>query len=363
MRTTLLATVAFGVCTARTFAGEGKSAAWPQGRGPNRDGVVQGVKAPAKWPRKLTEEWRVEVGEGIASPVVAGGKVYVFTRRKEQEVVACFDVASGEEQWQSKPYPAPFKPHPPATAYGKYPRSTPAVADGRVFTLGVSGIFSCLDARTGKLLWRKDFSRQPPVYGYCNSPLVAGGLCIVHVGDGDGGKGGLTAFDVRTGAVKWRYADGSGPAYGSPILVTLAGERQVVTLTTGNFLGVSAATGKLLWRVEGSFAGNDQCLTPVRYKDLPCRSCRPRRLPWRPSRSPPGSARRPSGPSSGRFNDTARSPRKPRRGVEVGKRLRTTSPPTRREDGSPGARARSPTWATRHEAYALITPPPSLLLS
>jgi outer membrane protein assembly factor BamB len=98
---------------------------------------------------------------------------------------------------------------------------------------------------------------------------VADGLCIVHAGDG-GAKdgGGLTAFDALTGEVKWCYADGSGSPYGSPILVDLAGERQVVTFTSWNLVGISLATGKRLWRVDAPFDGQERCITPVVYKDL-----------------------------------------------------------------------------------------------
>jgi RNA polymerase sigma factor (sigma-70 family) len=238
------------------------SGIWPQWRGPNRDGVVHGVTVPKKWPKTLKEEWKVPVGAGYSSPVVVGGKVYVFARQKEDEVVLCFEVASGKEIWRSESYPAPYKPGPGAPG-DKKARSTPAVAGGRVFTLGVGGILSCLDAKTGKLHWRKDF-KQYPIYGASASPLVDDGLCITQVG-----KGGLTAFDVATGEVKWCYDDViGGPAYGSPILVELAGERQVVTVTQGHFLGVSAATGKLLWRLHVPRWDLQQCITPVRYKDL-----------------------------------------------------------------------------------------------
>jgi outer membrane protein assembly factor BamB len=267
-----MAMSAHGVRTAVLILGLGGAASrlsadWPQWRGPNRDGVVRGVAVPRKWPKTLKEQWRVEVGEGIASPVVVGGNVYVFSRQKEHEVVLCLDLQSGAEKWRSEPYPAPFQPHPAAASFRKYPRSTPTVADGRIFTLGVSGILSCLDAGTGKRLWRKDFSKHYPAYGASTSPLVADGLCIVHVGDG-AKSGGLTAFDVKTGDVKWQYADGSGPPYGSPILVDLAGERQVATFTSWNFLGVSAATGKRLWQVDAPFDGQERCMTPVLYKDL-----------------------------------------------------------------------------------------------
>jgi outer membrane protein assembly factor BamB len=239
-----------------------RSADWPQWRGPNRDGVVHGVTVPEKWPKTLEEAWKVEVGEGYSSPVVVGGNVYVFTRQNDNEVVLCLAVTSGKEIWRSAAYPAPYKAGPAAPG-DKKTRSTPAVAGGCVFTLGVSGILSCLDAKTGKLIWRRD-SKQYPVYGASASPLVVEGLCIAQVG-----KGGLTAFEAATGKVKWCYDNViGGPGYGSPILVELAGERQVVTVAQNCFLGVSADTGKLLWRLPVPRWDIQQCITPVQYKDL-----------------------------------------------------------------------------------------------
>jgi outer membrane protein assembly factor BamB len=241
---------------------------WPQWRGPNRDGVVHGVTAPEQWPKTLTEEWTVPVGEGVASPVVVGGRVYVFTRQENDELVLCLDLASGKEIWRSEPYPASYNGGPEERNFSKGPRSTPAVAGTRVYTLGMGGTLSCLDARTGARLWRKDCKPNPAAaphdYGG-SSPLVADGLCIVHVGDGK--TGGLTAFDALTGEWKWCYADGYSPMSGSPILVDLAGERQVVTYTASSPAGVSAATGKKLWGVGSGGVGQPHT-TPVRYKDL-----------------------------------------------------------------------------------------------
>jgi outer membrane protein assembly factor BamB len=252
----------FALMALPALAVRGLGADWPQWRGPNRDGLVLGVTVPDKWPKALTEEWKVPVGEGYASPVMVGGNVYVFTRQKADEVVSCFAVATGKEIWRSEPCPAPYKGGPAAPGDTKT-RATPAVAGGRIFTLGVSEILSCLDAKTGKLLWRKR-SRGCPIYGASASPLVIDGLCIAQVG-----KGGLTAFDVITGDIKWCYDDViGGPAYGSPILVDLAGERQVVTVTQNGFIGVAAATGKLLWRVPVQRWDIQQCITPVQYQDL-----------------------------------------------------------------------------------------------
>jgi outer membrane protein assembly factor BamB len=239
---------------------------WPQWRGPNRDGVVQGVTVPEKWPQALREEWKVPVGEGVSSPVVLGNSVYVFTRQKDDELVLCLDLSSGKEIWRSEPYPAPYQWWPGEGNFSKGPRSTPTVAGGRVYTAGVSGVLSCLDARTGKLIWRQASKAAPP-YGGPASPLVSDGLCIVHLGcDAKGDVDGLTAFDEKTGDVKWRLADGSRPGYGSPFLVDLAGERQVVALTSWDLRGVSAATGKKLWAVR--LEGPEKNSTPVLYKDL-----------------------------------------------------------------------------------------------
>jgi RNA polymerase sigma factor (sigma-70 family) len=239
------------------------SADWPQWRGPNRDGVVHGAAVPAKWPKALKEEWKVPVGKGVASPVVVGGSVYLLTRPKgDDEVVLCLDLQSGKENWRSEPYPAPYKVGPGEGTADDRPRSTPAVADGRVFTLGMTGVLLCLDAKSGKLLWRKD-TKYAPYMG--SSPLVADGLCIICVSDG-AKTGGLTAFDAKTGDVRWRLDEGGSAMSGSPILVDLAGERQVVTYSNWNACGVSAATGKKLWGVGPGGAGMP-CTTPVRYKD------------------------------------------------------------------------------------------------
>jgi outer membrane protein assembly factor BamB len=235
---------------------------WPQWRGSNRDGAVRGVAVPTKWPRTLKEEWNLPVGEGYASPVGVGGKVYVFTRQKDCEIVRCIDLAGGKEIWRSEPCPAHCKAGPGAPGDVKT-RATPTVADGRVFTLGVTEILSCLDAKTGHLLWRKR-SLGYPTYGASASPLVLDGLCVAQVG-----KGGLTAFDVATGEIKWAYDDViGGPGYGSPILVEMAGARQIVTVTQNCYLGVAAATGKLLWRLPVPRWDLQQCITPVPYKDL-----------------------------------------------------------------------------------------------
>jgi outer membrane protein assembly factor BamB len=217
---------------------------------------------PKQWPKTLQEEWKVSVGEGVASPVVVGSNVYVFNRQKGDEFTLCFDLASGQEKWRSEPYSAPFKPGP-GDGFNIGPRATPAVAQGRVFALGICGIVSCLDAKTGKLLWRKDY--QPYYQRSGNSPLVVDGLCIAQLGADK--NCGLRALDAVSGEVKWCF-DVASPAPGSPILVDLAGERQVVMFTGWDLLGVSLATGKLLWQTPLRHGYFENCVSPVRYRDL-----------------------------------------------------------------------------------------------
>lgn len=239
---------------------------WPQWRGPNRDGSASAMRA--EWPKALTEQWKITVGLGHASPVVADGKIYVFARQGEEETLLSLDAATGKEIWKSS-QPISYTMHPAATGHGKGPKSTPVVSNGSVFTLGISGVLSAHDARTGKLKWRHEFSRQypntSPLYGTAMSPLVEKGLVIAHVGGHD--KGALTVFDAETGAVKWTN-DMDGPAYASPIMVTLAGVRQIVTFMQKDFVGVDAATGKLLWKLPAKTEYDENSVTPISYKDM-----------------------------------------------------------------------------------------------
>jgi outer membrane protein assembly factor BamB len=244
------------------------AAEWPQWRGPNRDGLATGVAAPSAWPKELKPVWKATVGIGHASPVVSRGVVYQHARQGEEEVLLALDAATGKELWRAGAVPAPYDVNPAARAHGKGPKSTPVVADGRVHTLGIAGLLSAHDAKTGRLLWRKDFSKQypttSPLYGTAMSPAVVGGLLVAHVGGHD--RGALTAFDAATGAVKWSY-DADGPAYSSPVVLTAGGERQVVTFTQKELVGVSASNGQLLWKLPAKTHYDTNCNTPVVYKD------------------------------------------------------------------------------------------------
>jgi outer membrane protein assembly factor BamB len=234
---------------------------WPQWRGPARDGVAPSFTEPKAWPEKLKLKWKVDVGEGHSSPVVSGDRIYLHTRQGEREVVTCLRPDNGQKIWQEG-YAAPYQVNPAAARHGKGVKSTPVVAGGRIYTFGIGGVLACFDARTGKPQWRKEFGS--PDFGVAMSPVVDRGLVIANVGTS--GNGALAAFDAETGAEKWS-AKGDGPAYASPIVVELAGARQVVTQTQKNIAGFAADTGALLWRIPFTTAYDQNIVTPVLYRE------------------------------------------------------------------------------------------------
>jgi outer membrane protein assembly factor BamB len=217
---------------------------WPQWRGLNRDGKVSGFTAPQQWPTELTQKWKTTVGLGDSTPALVGNRIYVFARQGEEEVTLCLDAGSGKELWKDK-YEAQAVTGPPSRHPG--PRSSPAVANGKVVTIGVGGVLSCLDAATGKLLWRKDpFPKIVPQFFTAMSPLIVDGMVIAHLGGQ--GNGAVISYDLTTGDQKWQWA-GEGPEYASPALLTVEGTKQIVTLAEKSVVGIGLADGKLLWQL------------------------------------------------------------------------------------------------------------------
>ena len=244
--------------------GQQRPADWPQWRGPNRDGALAAFTAPAAWPEQLTQKWKVEVGIGYATPLVVGNRVYVFSRLGEDEVMSAIDPDNGKAVWQTK-YPVSFTMNSAAARHGAGPKSTPAFANGRLYSIGSAGAVTSFDAATGRQVWQKPGSSVQPMYtNNAFSPLVDRGLVIFHTGGHD--KGALTAFDVNTGAVKWIWS-GDGPGYGSPILADFGGVRQIVTLTQAKAVGIDVETGALLWERPYVSPNFTSSITPVRYGD------------------------------------------------------------------------------------------------
>lgn len=224
---------------------------WPQWLGANRDGQAD-FKTPANWPEQLTQKWKVSVGDGVATPSLAGGKLYVFARVDGDEVLRCLDADTGKEIWQDK-YAVAGADGPARNYAG--PRSSPTVAEGKVVTYGVRGTLSCLDASTGKTLWRKDsVDKNWPTFYTSSSPLIADGMCIAQMG---GSEASITAFNLTNGDVKWKWT-GDGAAYASPVLVNVDGIKAVVAETDKRIVAVGLTDGKLLW--EKPYVGSGRSL-------------------------------------------------------------------------------------------------------
>jgi outer membrane protein assembly factor BamB len=240
------ALVILAALTAALFIG----ADWPQWRGPNRDGKLAGFTAPATWPQTLTQKWKVTVGQGDSTPALAGDRLYVFSRQGGDEVTLCLDAASGKELWSDK-YPAQAVSGASASQHPG-PRSSVAVADGKVVTFGVGGILSCLDAANGKVLWRNEEYKAWPQNFPASSPMVVEGLCIAHVGGQR--KGTILALDLATGKQKWKW-DGDGPGHSSPMMLSADGAKLVVEMTEANVVGLNMADGKLSWTLPFPIQG------------------------------------------------------------------------------------------------------------
>ena len=133
----------------------------------------------------------------------------------------------------------------PAAREHSGPRSSPAVAGGKVVTFGVTGILTCWNAADGAQLWQKKDATSWPRFYTSSSPLIADGLCVVQVGGAS--DGGVAAYDLQSGEQKWRWT-GAGPGYASPVLMTVAGTKIVVALTDKSVVGLALADGKLAWQ-------------------------------------------------------------------------------------------------------------------
>ncbi len=246
---------------------------WPQWRGPNRDGITPSFKSPKQWPENLKLKWKVIVGFGAASPVIAGNRVYLFTNHGQGEVVTAVNLSDGKQVWQDS-YQVSYERQEMEKELSKGPKSTPVFDKGRLFTVGVSGIISSYDAATGKLRWRKSpkggMKEAYPVFGMAVSPLVVNDVLVAPVGGNKQSK--LTAFDVNSGEIKWQWGAENlhpdlGLGFSSPILAEVGGTQHVVFWTGRDLVGLAPHTGRPLWRFPFKSEW-DSVVTPVFHNQM-----------------------------------------------------------------------------------------------
>ncbi|MCF7974768.1 MAG: PQQ-like beta-propeller repeat protein [Phycisphaerae bacterium] len=244
IRTAAAAFVTLTLCTSVAFAQD-----WPQWRGPHRDGITTGFVAPGVWPSALTQTWKVTIGLGDATPALVGDRLFVFGRVGTDEKIQCLNASNGTQIWEDL-YPADYLVTGPPKDHGG-PRSSVAVANGKVVTLGVGGILSCVDSHTGKVLWRKQSRADYAGVDYKSdssmSPLLTDGLCIVHIGKKEEGR--IFALSLEDGSIKWSY-DQPQPTSSSPVLMTVAGTKQLLFVTAEDLLSLSLYHGTKLWSTE-----------------------------------------------------------------------------------------------------------------
>jgi outer membrane protein assembly factor BamB len=223
-------------------------AEWPGFRGPDRDGIVRGVRINTDWSTSPpVQVWRRPVGPGWSSFAVNGDLLYTQEQRGDDEIVACYKVSTGEPVWR----------HRDAVRFwesngGAGPRATPTLSHGRVYAFGATGILNALDSATGRVVWSRDAAadtkRTVPDWGFASSPVVFDDLVIVAV------SGTLAAYDVATGNPRW-----TGPrllgSYSSPHRATIDGVTQILLLSASGAASVAPADGAVLWQHEWEGGG------------------------------------------------------------------------------------------------------------
>ena len=233
---------------------------WTDFRGPGRLGIYDEMPILTVWPKTgLKRLWKQPVGGGYASFTIAGGLAFTIEQRRDMEVVAAYDVATGREKWKNS-----WKAHFSESMGGDGPRSTPVHDEGRIYALGAEGELRALEAATGKLVWNKniltDNGAANLTWAMAAAPLIADGKVIVQPG-GQPGKS-VVAYDKLTGDRVWSALDDE-QAYASPILATLAGKRQLVVVSALRVVGLTIDEGKLLWEIPWVTEYNASSTYPI----------------------------------------------------------------------------------------------------
>ena len=220
---------------------------WPQWRGPTGDGVwrEQGIVSDLPDP-SLPLRWRVDISSGYSGPTVADGRVYVMDRvasPTQIERVHCFAWQTGERLW-SHEYERAYR----NVDFPAGPRACVAIRDGLAYALGSMGDLHCLDAASGRTVWRKDlleeYGIRMPIWGISASPVIIGDLVIVQIG---GASACLVAFDRRTGQERWKALDDQA-SYSTPVIVEQSGQKVLVCWTGDHVVGLDPDSGQVHWK-------------------------------------------------------------------------------------------------------------------
>ena len=216
---------------------------WTEFRGPGRAGHYEETQVLTAWPKGgLRELWRQPIGEGYSSFTIAEGHAFTTEKRRRQEATVAYDLATGRELWTDTADVEFIE------EMGNGPRATPTWDEGRLYSLGGTGELRCVDSRNGKLIWSRDTLKENGAsnlqWGQAVSPLVVDDKVIVQPG-GSSGKS-VVAYNKLTGAPAWKSLN-DRQAYTSPMLVTLAGRRQILVVSASRVVGLAIENGAILW--------------------------------------------------------------------------------------------------------------------
>jgi outer membrane protein assembly factor BamB len=243
---------------------------WNQWRGPRRDGLVSG----SRWPdslsdRVLTRLWRVELAPSYSGPIVSASAVFVTgTVGKKTEIVCALDRKSGKEIWRAQ-WPGAITVPFFAAANGSWIRATPAFDGESLFVAGMRDVLVSLNAKTGTEQWRVDFVEEfktpSPAFGFVSSPLVDGEAIYVQAG------ASIVKLNKKTGKLIWRALKDEGgmmgSAFSSPVIATLAGQRQLIVQTREKLVGLDLDRGEIFWEQPVPNFRGMNILTPVTFGD------------------------------------------------------------------------------------------------
>jgi outer membrane protein assembly factor BamB len=254
-----LSTLALWCCT---LPGQAVAADWPQFLGPQRDGHSSETGLLGTWPNQGPPVvWEKSIGAGFAGPAVADGKLILFHRLGNEEVVEAFNAATGKEIWKQG-YPTNYRDD---FGFDEGPRATPTIAGRIVYSLGASGDLLALDLADGKVRWKRSLNQEYRVpkgfFGVATSPLVDGNLVLINVG---GPGAGIVALSTSDGREVWRATQDEA-SYSSPVLASIGGKKLAAFFTRLGIVLLEPATGKVVfnkrWRARINASVN--AATPV----------------------------------------------------------------------------------------------------
>lgn len=252
-----------GTTSSRTVTPGAQREAWPIWGGPRGD-FTAGAGAlaeswPAEGPRRL---WQRPLGGGYSSILYQGGRLFTMYRAGDEDAIVALDAATGSTIWEQRDTPA-FWPDM-EKSFGLGPNSTPLVVGDKVVGIGISGRMRAVEAKTGKVVWRRDLTREHgrrkrvEEYGYSGNPLEYKGTILTLVG---GDQAAVVALDPDDGSVVWKSAPG-GVSYAQPTITRLAGREHYIYFEPEGVVALDPATGKTLWKHAIQF-NNGNHLTPA----------------------------------------------------------------------------------------------------